>query len=125
MKIFLLFTISLMTLIQSVYAGPIIYVCTFDSFSTKQGNQKVKEEFKISFLVDETNEQYYIIGNNGSEKVKYIPHYQAGIAFIEITQSGNVITTAIDKEMNSVHSRNLSLAGILAPSQYYGSCVIK
>ena len=103
-------------------ASPVSYVCNYDSYSDEEGNHKVKSEFVLTFIVDAENGTAYIVGNQGSEEVSVIPHRIGGIAFIEITGSGNVMTTAIDTEGNSVHSRNTSLAGGLVPSQYYGKC---
>lgn len=99
------------------------YECQYTSFSNQKGNHK--EEFNLIFLVDVSAGKSYIVGNNGSSEVNYIDN-AAGLSFIEITDSGNVMTTAIDANMKSVHSRNsIGLTGELLPSQYYGSCVQK
>jgi hypothetical protein len=81
--------------------------------------------FLLTFLVDTENGKGYIVGNQGSEEIAVIPHKIGGIAFIEVTGSGNVMTTAIDTVGNSVHSRNTSIGGELIPTQYYGKCEIK
>ena len=66
-----------------------------------------------------------MLGNNGNSPVVHIDKGN-GISFIEITGLGNVMSTTIDKKMNSVHSRNsVGFSGELIPSQYYGSCVKK
>ena len=48
-----------------------------------------------------------------------------GMAFIEITDSGNVMTTAITSNGESVHSRNTVIIDSIVASQYYGRCVQK
>ncbi len=43
---------------------------------------------------------------------------------MEKTTTGNVITTTVDENKVSVHSKNVIIFGLL-PSQYYGTCTIK
>ena len=109
----------------SVSASPITYICTYDSYSDKEGNHKVKKDFILTFIVDEQGKNAYILGNQGSEKVANFSHPMGGVAFVEVTASTNIMSTAIDSNGNSVHSRNTSLGGELIPSQYYGKCTIK
>ena len=107
------------------FASPISYVCNYESYSDEEGNHKTKEQFLLTFVVDTENGKGYIVGNQGSEEVAVIPHKIGGIAFVEVTGSGNVMTTAIDNAGNSVHSRNTSIGGELIPTQYYGKCEVK
>lgn len=84
-------------------------------------------DFKLSFIVDKSEKQAYILGNNGSSKVLDIPNV-GGITFVEVTGTGNVSTTTIADNLQSVHSRNtiMSLGKTeLIPSQYYGKCILK
>lgn len=99
------------------------YECLYSHYSNKEGLHDAEKGFKLTFVIDEEANKSYMVGNNGSSEVKYIDG--AGTVFVEITQVGNIMTTAIDAEMNSVHSRNSIILGKLLPSQYYGQCVRK
>ena len=62
-----------------------------------------------------------MVGNNGSTEIQMsdsIDH----IGFLEVTSTGNLMITAIDMNMKSVHSRNSVMFGEMIPSQYYGTC---
>jgi len=100
------------------------YSCNYASYSDKDGNHKVKNKFELNFIVDRATGKSYLLGNNGSSEVKAL-EADDQIAFIELTATGNVMTTAIDSKLNSVHSRNSVMFGKMIPSQYYGKCVIK
>lgn len=100
------------------------YKCNYTSYSDKEGSHKVKEKFELNFIVDRAAEKGYMLGNAGSSEVKVLESKDR-IAFIEVTASGNIMTTAIDSKFNSVHSRNTIMYGELLPSQYYGKCVVK
>jgi hypothetical protein len=63
----------------------------------------------------------YLLGNAGSSEVELIPNTD-GISFVEITDSGNVMVTAITKSGEAVHSRNGIMFKELVPSQFYGKC---
>jgi hypothetical protein len=45
-----------------------------------------------------------------------------GLTFVEVTRSGNVMTTTIARDGAAVHSRNAIIGETLFPSQYYGTC---
>lgn len=121
-------------LISSIFAQSVLAEThTFECFYPKQsgyseGKAWIKKgEFKITFLVDESAQKSYIIGNNGSNEVIHIMN-DGGMTFVEVTGTGNVMTTTIASNLNSVHSRNtiMSLMNVeLIPSQYYGSCAKK
>lgn len=85
-------------------------------------------DFKLQFLIDESAEKAYMIGNNGSNEVFDIPN-MGGRTFIEVTGTGNVMTTTITSELKSVHSRHTVMSIMeepeLIPSQYYGECELK
>ena len=123
MRILLAMVISLCSAVS--FASPISYVCNYESYSDEEGNHKTKEQFLLTFVVDAENGKGYIVGNQGSEEVVVIPQKTGGIAFVEVTGSGNVMTTAIDTAGTSVHSRNTSIGGKLVPTQYYGKCEVK
>lgn len=103
-------------------AETITFVCDYQSYSDQEGNHSVKGEFVLTFLID--GDKAYMIGNNGSEPV----NVTAGddyLSFIEVTATGNIMTTAITSGGTSVHSRNSKMFGDLIPSQYYGTCVTR
>ena len=106
------------------FAETSTYICNYTSYSNQQGNHKVKNKFELTFLLDNKTGKSYLLGNNGSSEVELFESTDR-LAFMEITQSGNVMTTAIDSLLNSVHSRNLIIAGKIFPSQYYGKCKVK
>lgn len=98
-------------------------ICNYPTYSDQEGNHKVTKKFVLTFIVDKENKITYILGNQGSEKVKMIPSvFEDSISFIEITRSGNVMTTTIDSTGASVHSRNTVINGRIVPTQYYGKC---
>jgi hypothetical protein len=110
-----------------VYGGETetIICCDYTSYSTEKGKHKVKDKFVLIFLVDRTENTAYIIRNQGSAEVTFIPSAFGGITFIEVTEFGNVMTTTIDAKRDSVHSRNTILDGGIVSTQYYGKCVFK
>ncbi|OBT12746.1 hypothetical protein A9264_15855 [Vibrio sp. UCD-FRSSP16_10] len=100
------------------------YLCNYGSYSDQEGNHKVKNKFELNFIVDKDTSKSYLLGNNGSSEVKLFESSDQ-LAFIEITATGNLMTTAIDSKFNSVHSRNSIMFGEMLPSQYYGKCEVK
>ena len=119
-----LLTLALCLLPATVVAATDTFVCEYPKYSDKSGNQKVKDKFSLTFVVDRPKGTAYIIGNQGSAQVKMIAR-ENGMAFIEITDSGNVMTTAITSNGESVHSRNTVIIDSIVASQYYGRCVQK
>jgi hypothetical protein len=99
-------------------------ICHYESYSDKTGNNNSKEEFKLEFLVDSENGDYYLKGSEGIGKITFIKSIE-GFNFIEKTGSGNIMLTTIDAEGHSVHSRHTIILGKIVPSQYYGSCQIR
>lgn len=121
MKYLLLF---LLLLPIPVIADTTNYSCNYTSYSDSEGNHKVKDKFELNFIVDSATGKSYLLGNAGSSEVKVL-EFEDRISFLEITGTGNIMSTAIDSKLNSVHSRNSILFGEVLPSQYYGKCVIK
>lgn len=87
-----------------------------------------KEQFE--FIIDNIDlkaGKARLIGNLGGQDVVAIPGLDI-LSFIQVTDSGNVMSTSIFIEQNaegnylSVHSRNMHAANIPMPSQYYGTC---
>jgi hypothetical protein len=102
----------------------ITYECQFINFSDSKGNHKEKKPFALTYLIDGDTKKAYLLGNAGSSEV--IPIVGDGqISFIEVTVTGNVMTTTIVGGLHAVHSRNSAMLGQLLASQYYGSCIEK
>ena len=122
MKTMALTTILLM-LSLSALADTTTYVCDYKTFSDNEdGLQEVDSPFVLIFVVDNENGKAAIVGNSWSEEVTIIANDGGGLTFVEITVSGNVMTTTCDSSGKSVHSRNSVLLGELIPSQFYGRC---
>jgi hypothetical protein len=115
--------IFLLSLLSTSAFATQTFECVFTNFSDQRGNHK--ETLKLTFLIDKGAEKYYMVGNNGSNPVVYFDRGN-GISFVEVTGSGNIMSTTIDTKMNAVHSRNsVGILGELLPSQFYGSCIAK
>lgn len=97
------------------------YICKFPVEASPKGLKKQAPPFELRFISDSESKKAYILGNNGSAEVDRIEHY-AGVTFVEITATGNVMVTTISSSGESVHSRNTNLGGKLIPSQSYGAC---
>lgn len=116
----------LLMLVSSICLAeqPKTYSCVYESYSDEKGNHKADKKFELNFIVDEESGKNYLLGNNGSSEVKLL-EYSDKLTFIELTESGNIMTTTIDSSLSSVHSRNSVMFGELIPSQHYGKCKIK
>ncbi len=106
------------------FAETTTYSCDYPIYSDEKGSHRVKDKFALTFLVDDSNNKSYMLGNNGSTEI-HMSNSLDHIAFLEVTATGNFMTTAIDMNMNTVHSRNSVMLGGIIPSQYYGKCEIK
>jgi len=104
-------------------AGATTYYCKYPTFSDPTGIHRDTENFSLTFVVDSGTQKAYVIGNNGSEQVHLVNGWTA-ITFVEITDSGNVMTTTLAKG-KSVHSRNSVADGQIIPTQYYGTCTVR
>ncbi|MFN8371000.1 MAG: hypothetical protein U0T83_10310 [Bacteriovoracaceae bacterium] len=97
--------------------------CNYPEYALQDGIHKSKESFDLNFMIDVGNKKTFFKGNNGiSEVTLVLTDDGTGFSFIEIAPNGSVMTTAIDKNMKSVHSRNSIIGGVLYPQQYYGTC---
>lgn len=113
--------ILLLVFSGSAIADTTTYICDYPTYSDQEGNHKVTNKFVLTFIVDKDANKSYMLGNNGSTEIRMLESSDQ-IAFFEVTSTGNIMTTAIDANMNSVHSRNSVMFGELIPSQYYGTC---
>ena len=98
------------------------HVCLFTVEASPKGLAKQEKPFELRYVVDTTTKKAYLVGNAGSSEVEIIPNTD-GISFVEITNSGNVMVTAIAANGAAVHSRNGIMFKSLVPSQFYGTCV--
>lgn len=98
--------LSILLLIYSVaaFADTTTYICDYPTYSDQEGNHKVKDKFVLTFIVDKAANKTYMLGNLGSTEIRMLESVDQ-IAFIDVTGTGNIMTTAIDAHMNSVHSR--------------------
>lgn len=105
-----------------VSAATTSYVCRFTVEASPKGLAKQEKPFELRFVVDTATKKGYLVGNAGSSEVEIIPNTD-GVSFVEITNSGNVMVTAIAVGGAAVHSRNGIMFKDLVPSQFYGNCV--
>ena len=116
----LLFSVLLLTG-ASAQAATTSYVCKFVVEASPKGLAKQASPFELRYVVDSSRRKAYLMGNAGSSEVEIIPNAD-GISFVEVTNSGNVMVTAITDSGDAVHSRNGIMFKELVPSQYYGKC---
>ena len=116
----------LLMLLLSAHAisETITYECKFINFSDSKGAHQEKAPLVMTYLIDGATKKAYLLGNGGSNEVIPVPG-ESQISFVEVTQTGNVMTTTIVDDLQAVHSRNSAMFGKLLASQYYGSCVSK
>lgn len=100
------------------------YVCDYPRYSDIKGAHSSKEKFELTFVVDRSKGTAYAVGSQGSAEVKMLAGNNQ-LIFIEITGTGNITTTTIISGGESVHSRNIVIAGKIVASQNYGKCVLK
>lgn len=100
---------------------PTLFTCSYTTFSNEKGLHSAEKGFELRFMIERRTAKSYFIGNNGSTEVKLIRNAD-GLSFVEITDFGNVMVTAINRSGKSVHSRSSIVLGDLVPSQYYGHC---
>jgi hypothetical protein len=114
-------------LVTCMAAGPafpetVTYTCRYDTYSDEKGLHRVQDDFRLSFAVDTEKETAQTITDKGKFNVDLLPSPKGGMTFVEMVDGGKVLTTSIDADGKSVHSRNVILEGRIAPSQYYGTC---
>ena len=126
MKSILLIFLILFCMPILTYGETKTIICNYDSYSDENGNHKLKEKLILTFIIDKIKGKAYVIGNEGKDRVRMIQSgVEESISFIEITGAGNVITTSIDSNGESVLSRNIIINGEITPTQCYGKCEFK
>lgn len=113
--------------VTGIAAGPALsetltYSCRYDSYSNEKGLHKVQDDFRLAFAVNPDKETAQTITDKGKFNVDMLPSPKGGMTFVEVVDGGKVLTTSIDVDGKSVHSRNIILEGRISPSQYYGTC---
>lgn len=124
MRLAILF-VAVMALSSASHASTISFTCSFSVNASPSGLKKESKPFELRFVADPQAVKAYLIGNNGSSEVKAVGNKGDGMTFIETTDTGNIMVTAITASGEAVHSRNGIMNGKLIPSQYYGKCIIQ
>jgi hypothetical protein len=107
--------------------------CQYRNYVDKEGAHSVKDDFRLTFVIDLDNGTAHMLGKTGSIQVQvhrrrdmdpHVGSSEERVTFIETTPAGDVTTvTVVDDRGNSVHSRNAVIAGEWVPTQYYGTCL--
>jgi len=118
-----LLVISILIFSCLSHAETINFKCNFDKYADPSGVKKGK--FDLQFIIDTESKKSYMVGNNGSSEVHSLMNDDGGVSFLEVTGSGNIMSTSIVTTGEAVHSRNTIMFGKLTPSQYYGNCTQK
>ena len=122
--------------------GPLdaeLIVCFFETVANNDGRFDPngffveRETFGITFVKE--GDDYYMVGNAGRSQVYPAEVFGQGLVLLERVPSGTYQVTAIDSNLNAVHSRHTffmlpsSSDGAIVleviPSQYYGECQIQ
>ena len=121
MRTITLLLLALLLAGTNTFAATTSYVCKFPVEASPKGLAKQASPFELRYVVDSSTKKAYLMGSAGSSEVEIILNVD-GISFVEITNSGNVMVTAITASGEAVHSRNGIMFKELVPSQYYGKC---
>jgi hypothetical protein len=79
----------------------------------------------MNFTYDSISDDSFMVGNNGVSKVTFV-NGRDHFSFIEITNSGNVMTTSILPNGLAVHSRNYTTGDDFeTASQLKGVCTFR
>ena len=102
----------------------VTYTCHYSTYADDKGVHNSGDNLKLVLIVDSVKETAKIGGSDGRSDVNVDMIYSpsGGMAFIEKKSGADVLTTSIDKQGRSVHSRNLIVDGQVSPTQYYGRC---
>jgi len=108
----------------AAFAGVKEFACDYSSYSDLEGVHELESVYEVVFKVDEDAGKSVRLSENGNNEVNVV-YFGAEITFLEVTKTGNVESTLIAKNLNSVHTRNTVMMGDISPMQYYGTCVIQ
>ena len=122
--------------------GPVdanVIVCHFETVAINEGpfdpyHVVVRQsDFSITFIKE--GDVHYMLGNVGRAQVHMSEVFGGGLVFLEPIVTGTYQVTAIDHDLNAVHSRHTffnipsiesdSVTTEIVPSQYYGECQIQ
>ncbi len=117
---------SLFLIACSAVAGDLTtYRCSYPTYADDRGLHREKELFQLIYVVHPDGKAT-LVGNAGSAEVQVVANtLGVGVSFIEVTSAGNVMTTVVDKDGKSAHSRGTVIGGELRASQYYGTCTLQ
>jgi lauroyl/myristoyl acyltransferase len=102
----------------------VTWTCRYATYADKEGIHKSEGELKLVFRVDSSTETAKIVSNDGKTEASVDMMYSpsGGLSFVEKKSGADVLTTSIDKNGRSVHSKNVIVDGQIAPAQFYGRC---
>jgi len=106
---------------QNAYATLTTITCDYDRYASIQKVEQTIEVMQLVFTVDTESSKAQIIRKSGMTDIDLYPT-GGGFTFIEVNERGNVLTTTVDINGKSAHSRNTIIDSELVPSQFYGSC---
>lgn len=121
MKAFIFTIILFFSISQNAFSALTTINCDYDTFASVQQVEATIEVMQLTFTVDTETSEAQVIRENGITDVDLYPT-GGGFTFVEVNESGNVLTTTVDIHGKSAHSRNTILDSELIPSQFYGSC---
>lgn len=113
----------LLILPVSSWAKTETYSCLYSSFSNGQIIKKTMDPSPMNFITDDSvGKAYMMMERDKSVRELQLYVRKMYVAFLEITPTGNLVTTTIDSKLNVVHSRNVVIEGKLGVTQFYGKC---
>jgi hypothetical protein len=106
------------------FSESVTWTCRYPTYADKEGIHKSEDDLKLVFRVDSSNETAKIVSSDGKSDANVDMMYSpsGGLSFIEKKSGADVLTTSIDKNGRSVHSKNIVVDGQISPAQYYGRC---
>jgi hypothetical protein len=102
----------------------VTWTCRYPTYADNEGIHKSEDDLKLVFRVDSSNETAKIVSSDGKSDANVDMMYSpsGGLSFVEKKSGADVLTTSIDKNGRSVHSKNIIVDGQISPAQYYGRC---
>ncbi len=107
----------------SAFAETIITRCEFTREASPDG-VKTQKPLLMVFAADTVNQKYFMLGNTGDVVECGGVANDGAFSWIEITKSGNIMSTTVGDNGVAVHSRHVWVpaAKQFIPSQWYGRC---
>ena len=100
------------------------WTCRYPTYADNKGIHKSEDDLKLVFRVDSSNETAKIVSSDGKSDANVDMMYSpsGGLSFVEKKSGADVLTTSIDKNGRSVHSKNIIMDGQISPTECYGRC---